>query len=790
VAFVEFNIFPEFNISALFFRLVINGLGFVMIFETGLEFKTMPLNSPVPDTDILDHMRGRQMLSRVILCCAALGTVVTPPMAHGIGLGEVVTHSGIGELFKAEIPLKLSAGEQVDISCISFAPPPPNDMSDVPWVSNGKLSIRQSESGLVLQIVARPVNHPAVMLGILVRCGISLRRDYALLLDPPGTPSAGIAIEPVIKASSDATKIEVAKERAKPLLPKNRIGTVEQSENLESVSKKLYPDGAAQRQSTNKAIRSETRPTGIKSENASLSANEELETPPANGFKQPAVTREFRDRTQSSTLDAALPIAKTDKVTGAKRDRLFVSEGGEGALRLTTTIGQRPEMSEPERTKLKAELQLIAALDEKNAQHIELKERIKQLEALRTKLLAEAANLEGELKLSQSSAPENTGIAPPISTSSTPFAVVASAPLATVSSPAKPEATQASWYKNTYALFLLLVAIAGAVAALIIQQQKKLKNNDGDVSLVEPLPIEPAITPPPAPTEGDPLMEPLTEADIWPEIPEPPSSATVRAIEGAIGPLSGAASSSLLHGDGEDEHDSAVELADIMMSFGRVQGAAQTLADFIRANPKQAVKPWMKLLEVYRVANMRMEFEALTTQMNKTFNVQPVPWDNFEIALRAPESLENLDHIRTQLCALWGQRECQAYLHQLLRDNRQGTRQGFPLAIVDEVLLLLSVLEAQLGPFKPDTHHTNPKPAEPSTHDSGFLTLPVETATIPTPPKGNQALGQVSAVHQEIPPSLTRSLDFDLIDMDMLSKTLHINLDELTEPPPPEEIGK
>ena len=70
------------------------------------------------------------------------------------------------------------------------------------------------------------------------------------------------------------------------------------------------------------------------------------------------------------------------------------------------------------------------------------------------------------------------------------------------------------------------------------------------------------------------------------------------------------------------------------MSFGRVQGAAQTLADFIRHNPKQGVAPWIKLLDVYRAAGMRGEFDGLTRQLNATFNVKVVSWDEFD-AVRA-----------------------------------------------------------------------------------------------------------------------------------------------------------
>lgn len=275
-------------------------------------------------------------------------------------------------------------------------------------------------------------------------------------------------------------------------------------------------------------------------------------------------------------------------------------------------------------------------------------------------------------------------------------------------------------------------------------------------------------------------MEPLSEADIWPEAVEVSAALNTRGMEGIATHLSTNAPTTLMQVDGEDEHNSAIELAEIMMSFGRVQGAAQTLADFIRANPKQAVKPWMKLLEVYRVANMQMEFEALTAQLNKTFNVQPVRWDDFDITRSAQDSLESHDHIRLQLCTLWGTPACQAYLHHLLRDNRQGTRQGFPLAIIDEILLLLGILEQHLGPYRPN-HAEATEPPRPPQNIASELPLPA--ATLPLSPAQPPAAPQGSAIQPPPPQEMVANLDFDLIDMELLTKTLHINLDELSQLP-------
>lgn len=140
------------------------------------------------------------------------------------------------------------------------------------------------------------------------------------------------------------------------------------------------------------------------------------------------------------------------------------------------------------------------------------------------------------------------------------------------------------------------------------------------------------------------------------------------------------------------EHDSALESAEVLLSFGRLEGAAQTLADHIDANPKQTVRPWLRLLEVYREGGMRMEFEALARRLNQTFNIEVMAWDQ-EPRWRGHDCLENYPHIVARLVASWHSPACQDYLHHLLQDNRNGTRSGFSAEVLEDILLLANLLE-------------------------------------------------------------------------------------------------
>ena len=105
---------------------------------------------------------------------------------------------------------------------------------------------------------------------------------------------------------------------------------------------------------------------------------------------------------------------------------------------------------------------------------------------------------------------------------------------------------------------------------------------------------------------------------------------------------------------------------------------------------------------MYRAAGLRPEFDTLARQLNKTFNVKAVTWDTFDEARRPTSTIEQMSHVMSRIQNLWGSRDCQAYLENLLRDNRDGMREGFPLSVIDEILVLAGVLEEHLGPYQPD----------------------------------------------------------------------------------------
>ncbi|MDP2811392.1 MAG: hypothetical protein Q8O34_14705 [Rhodocyclaceae bacterium] len=143
--------------------------------------------------------------------------------------------------------------------------------------------------------------------------------------------------------------------------------------------------------------------------------------------------------------------------------------------------------------------------------------------------------------------------------------------------------------------------------------------------------------------------------------------------------------------------DQTIELAEVMLSMGLNQGAAQTLIDHIHKHPRRALYHWLMLLDVYRRSGMKNEFEHSMCELKQNFNIQATDWQKGPDA-PAQGSIEDYVHITERIQELWHKPACTEYLERLLEDNRGGTRAGFPQPVAEEILLLIDILgETETG---------------------------------------------------------------------------------------------
>lgn len=439
---------------------------------------------------------------------------------------------------------------------------------------------------------------------------------------------------------------------------------------------------------------------------------------PAPRASRPARTEARPAPRAAATDNVATPpntakVRKHDAVAPRgeppRHDRLILGGGLENGLvplRMSLALANPPAEDDPNgsRQQLRQEQRTLSEIDERIAAQLEINEKIKRMEEYQALLKEKVAQLDAlppgsparPVVVPKPAAP----VAPPTPAATTPPGI----------------AEQIQQWGPPLGGILALLAGGGA----LIWMRRRREANALDEEDIEPTTqpefhIGPSTTSTAAEKKSAPLPPARNEAMV---MPAEDNEAAAPERSGEWAEPTFAPAHPIPFDENVDEQDSALELAEIMMSFGRTQGAAETLADYIRNNPRQAVRPWLKLLEVYHVSGMRAEFEVLTRQLNKTFNVKMVSWNDFKNLRATPDTLEQLPHVVQRLQELWGTQEAQVYIHQILRDNRNGTRQGFPLAVVEELLLLLAILDEELGPYKP--------PSEPTLEE-------VDPQTVPTP---------------------------------------------------------
>ncbi len=194
--------------------------------------------------------------------------------------------------------------------------------------------------------------------------------------------------------------------------------------------------------------------------------------------------------------------------------------------------------------------------------------------------------------------------------------------------------------------------------------------------------MQPAPVEDPAPQIVDFSLEEATDPE-----PEPAPIARISPPPPATSPPPAAP---------EKTVEPTLQLAEIMLSMGLEQGAAQALIEYTEANPRHALHHWLKLLGIYRKRGLHQEFMAAAEKLRKNFNIQA----EYLVKPRkgAMPTLEEFTRVAEHVQKIWGRpEECIDYLRRLLEDNRGGERAGFPQSVAEEMLLLVDILKEGSG---------------------------------------------------------------------------------------------
>ena len=596
-------------------------------------------------------------LSPIVL---ALTTLFMPLTARATGLGEIALHSKIGQPVRAEIPI-VGNQEGVNTACFSLAPARESDIS---VLSDARIKLVRDRHIYRLLITSHlPVNDPIFMLSVRAGCGVELQRDFVLMPEPPVDRAEAYAPTALPTSRSDLPASTV-KAPAGP----SRTLQAASGETLEAIAENLVPDDLIRQRRMLGALKranpqlDSTTPldegTVVRIPNLRRQApapRPELEAPPPRPAKARASAP--RDQETPSLRKAEALPAKAPPGAGSS-DRLVLD-------------------APP------ADLQPGQKAGAPKASQAEVEERILKLETTLHLLNEEVSKLNQALALTA----ETVAAQQKLQTAMANQKGQGNAVSGPVPPPPPPHESSGGW------LELILSALGGgliAAGAAHFAARRRERQMDEELPLaVEAVHFghhaqarDTVATPPP-------LKEPVMAANNYPPPPQP--------AEDSSG-LSGF--SQIPDKDvevDEDDHNSTLELAELMLSFGRIRGAAETLATYIDESSPTHIRPWLMLLDLYRRGNMREEFETLAPRVAERFNAHIPAWEDTPNPVTGLKSLEDYAHIVWRLVHTWGSQACLDYLYDLVKDTRTGQRSGFPLEVVEEIAFLMRILEEGYG---------------------------------------------------------------------------------------------
>ena len=531
--------------------------------------------------------------------------------------------------------------QRLDASCFRLVQPTSTD--DLPWVRKASLALRRGAE-TVLEIRSEvPLREPIMQMRIALGCGHEISRDYVLMASPARGAAAPVAAplrQEYVGSESPAAPVERRPVRVRPAAPPV----------VDEAPPRLAPRRTSQRRAA-----------------------------------------------------SGLP------------DRLILSgdDGGvvgEPSLRLATELLSAAVAKETQRDMLRLEYRMLMALHEQAGSQMATAEKLRDMEGTLVELQARASEFAQRM--------EKDGSAPaqPLPTPPAPLAVAQdeSPTAAAAAPPPKPFRVNESAGDTAWTLYGLAAGMLfGLVAWFGWRRYREARDVDSDSDPFVAIPevrIDPQRHDEYAETgRVDLHFEPViskpmsVDFELDDKAHHPPAEPVVQE---SPPPQSVSAPDSVLSItattlDEQSEVNPVMELADIMLSFGRVKGAAQALQEFIDHNPEEALQPWIRLMDVYRMAGMRTEFECVASNLNQHFNVEVQGWEAAAAEVRGeagtiaerPQSLEDMPRLATAVIDLWDSGDVVGYLYQLLRDNRGGQRQGFAMPVVDDILFLIELKE-------------------------------------------------------------------------------------------------
>ena len=634
---------------------------------------------------------------------AALFSCFLIPFAAGAtGLGEMRVTSQLGDRFHAEIRL-LNPSSSVVPSCFNLTTRTTEAISDVPWLQGAQIALKSSPPRLVIS-TRRQVSDPIVQLAIYTGCGTYLTRHFTAMLSPPESLKSLPVVAPMRTDASLTTPKTTPGKHVSGSQRATRnegVRTKHAGETAADMARRLYPDDPRAQEvfvQRMDAFKPEWLVAEAREETRPVAAEPHAPAPPvrpvatARPKPKPVVISRKKTETKTDSTDrlVLMPADEPRVEPGIESTppEKLVSPGSSGEIgsRLVD-LEQQIVTMRSQLSALRAEypapppaIQTVFIEMESRLLAVELSVARVKLSTLATDASVNAPAAETQVN---SASNEKANIAP------TPPPTPAAAPLQAAGKPLTDVAEPSSLGTG-----LLMLGMFGlGLGAFLFRRARRAST--------VPTPASAVISP--ANEVAHSVREIPAQQTIPPATREVDEMAEAQKVLDAMLPTRATEDTRK-----EDLDFSPIELANIMLSFGRAQGAVEVLQDFVRENPNESLQPGLRLLEIYKQTDMRREFEQMAGQLAHRFNVERVHWNQDFLpateaipsgvdARRTPGNLSVMPmHIKARIAANWGTSDCLAYLQSLLSDTRGGARKGFSVLVTQEILGVIKALEAQL----------------------------------------------------------------------------------------------
>jgi hypothetical protein len=249
-----------------------------------------------------------------------------------------------------------------------------------------------------------------------------------------------------------------------------------------------------------------------------------------------------------------------------------------------------------------------------------------------------------------------------------------------VARPANPPATPPTTAR--WPLALLLLGLLAGLAVLVVWLRRRAQ-----APVADPLT---AISP----------IQPLDAASAVPEIwrmadddSRAPAPVPARMAERA--PVK-------QEEEGTEVKEDILDQAEVFMAHGHGDFAIHLLQEHLRAAPMESPVPWLLLLDLQYRAGDTGGYAASSADCRRYFNINlsghPISQDGNEPG----PGLEAYPHLLDRLVAVWNTPDVDAFINELIYDDRGGTRMGFEPGAYRDILLLRDVLQqVQCQPGQP-----------------------------------------------------------------------------------------